>query len=228
MSGAIETITTLTARGGPIMIPLFGLSFVAITLATERALFWLSLSRVFSNRDVDTAAQALRHADPAALAKATPPQDSLPQRIISSIHSAEPHEALAVETAERFRPRIERFSTTLSTIITAAPLLGILGTVLGIIDAFDLVGSAQGAASVTDVASGIAQALITTAFGLIVALVTLFPYMVFRSLADRMLGSIELLVAAHTAGAASRARNASSDSPAARALERSLGAPANP
>ena len=207
------------------MLPLLALSLLAITLATERAFFWLSVSRVFPPRSVHAAAHALRQADPKALREVSPPTQSLPARIIAAIHESPPHDALAVETAERFRPQIERFSTTLSTIITAAPLLGILGTVLGIIDAFDLIGSAAGVTSVTDVASGIAQALITTAFGLTVALITLFPFMVYRSLANHMLGSIELLVAAHAAGTATAMRNKSTDSPAARALELSLATP---
>lgn len=209
------------------MYPLFALSLIALTLAAERALFWLGLSRSFSTATVDRAAAALRKGDQAALAKLRTDSPALPAQIIGAIAEAKPHEALAVEVAERFRPRIERFSTTLSTIITASPLLGILGTVLGIISSFDLIGSADGAASVTDVASGIAQALITTAFGLTIALIALFPYMIYRSLSNRVLGSIELLVAARLAGASEGAQQKDyADSPAARALEESLKAPA--
>ena len=209
------------------MYPLFALSLIALTLAAERALFWLGLSRSFSTATVDRAAAALRKADQSALAKLRTDSPALPAQIIGTVAEAKPHEALAVEVAERFRPRIERFSTTLSTIITASPLLGILGTVLGIISSFDLIGSADGAASVTDVASGIAQALITTAFGLTIALIALFPYMIYRSLSNRVLGSIELLVAARLAGASEGVQQKDyADSPAARALEESLKAPA--
>jgi biopolymer transport protein ExbB len=83
----------------------------------------------------------------------------------------------------------------LSTIITAAPMLGILGTVVGIIQSFGLLGSVDTVADPSAVAGGIAQALYTTAFGLIVALVTLFPYAIFRSLADKAFARLETLAA---------------------------------
>ncbi|MEM7622209.1 MAG: MotA/TolQ/ExbB proton channel family protein, partial [Planctomycetota bacterium] len=79
------------------------------------------------------------------------------------------------------------------TIITAAPMLGILGTVTGIIRSFSLLG---GEAAVTDpaaIAAGIGEALFTTAFGLTVALITLFPHAAFRSQADRCLARFEVL-----------------------------------
>jgi biopolymer transport protein ExbB len=68
----------------------------------------------------------------------------------------------------------------LDTIVTMAPLLGILGTVLGIIQSFDLLGS-TGIQDPKAVTSGIAQALITTAAGLTVALLTLVPFNYFVS-----------------------------------------------
>src|SRR5690606_10220492 len=112
-------------------------------------------------------------------------------------------EVAAREAIEIVRPAIERFSATLSTIITAAPMLGILGTVTGIIRSFAAVGAqaaaGAGAGEATDptlVADGIAQALYTTAFGLLIAIVTLFPYVIFRARIDRALGRLELLAAA--------------------------------
>ncbi|MEZ6318396.1 MAG: MotA/TolQ/ExbB proton channel family protein [Phycisphaerales bacterium] len=105
-------------------------------------------------------------------------------------------EAAALEQIEHLRPKIERFGVVLATTIAAAPLLGILGTVTGIIRSFDLLGGAETVADPTSVAAGIAEALFTTAFGLIVALVTLFPYAVFRSQAERCLGRLEALGAA--------------------------------
>ena len=64
--------------------------------------------------------------------------------------------------------------------ITVAPLLGILGTVLGIISSFQLLGT-SGIADPKLVTSGIAQALITTATGLTISIVTVFPYNYFRA-----------------------------------------------
>ena len=72
----------------------------------------------------------------------------------------------------------------LDTIITMAPLLGILGTVLGIIQSFDLLGQ-SGIQDPKAVTGGIAQALITTAAGLSVALVTLVPFNILVSRVQR-------------------------------------------
>lgn len=63
-----------------------------------------------------------------------------------------------------------------STIITAEPMLGILGTVIGIIQTFDALNAADGAANPLSATSGIGEALITTAAGLIASLILLFPY----------------------------------------------------
>jgi len=68
----------------------------------------------------------------------------------------------------------------LDTMITVAPLLGIFGTVLGIISSFEILGSG-GIADPKLVTGGIAQALITTATGLGISIITVFPYNYFRS-----------------------------------------------
>ena len=105
-------------------------------------------------------------------------------------------EALAVDAVESQRRRLERFMPTLSTIITAAPMLGILGTVLGIISSFEVLSEQSAAAGGTDprsVSLGIAEALITPAAGLIVSLLTLFPYNAFRAQIERTLTRLETL-----------------------------------
>ncbi|TVQ62724.1 MAG: MotA/TolQ/ExbB proton channel family protein [Phycisphaerales bacterium] len=104
-------------------------------------------------------------------------------------------ENAAHELLERARPAFERFAPTLSTIITAAPMLGILGTVVGIIASFRLLGGSGPIDDPTAVAGGIATALYTTAFGLVIALGTLFPYAIFRARADRLIGRLETIAA---------------------------------
>jgi hypothetical protein len=89
---------------------------------------------------------------------------------------------------------------SLSTIITAAPLLGILGTVTGIIKSFNLLGEQSALTDPRNVAGGIAEALLTTALGLVIALVALFPYMIFRGQSDRSVGRMESLIAAAQEG----------------------------
>ncbi len=115
-------------------------------------------------------------------------------------------DAVAVEAVEQQRPRLDRFMVTLSTVITAAPLLGILGTVVGIIESFRILGEQSTLTDPREVAGGIATALLTTALGLVVALMTLFPYMVFKSHVDRALGRLESVVAAAQQGESLGAR----------------------
>ena len=83
--------------------------------------------------------------------------------------------------AERQISRMSRGQSLLDTVITLAPMLGILGTVLGIIHSFNILGS-QGIDNPTEVVAGIAQALVSTAMGLSVALLALLPFNLFRSL----------------------------------------------
>ncbi|WP_018248999.1 MotA/TolQ/ExbB proton channel family protein [Orenia marismortui] len=72
--------------------------------------------------------------------------------------------------------KMEKRLGVLDLIATIAPLLGLLGTVLGIIDSFNILAGAQGMASPSALSSGIAQALISTALGLVVAIPTMLVY----------------------------------------------------
>jgi len=87
--------------------------------------------------------------------------------------------------AERQIHNMSRGQTLLDTVITLAPMLGILGTVLGIIHSFNILGS-QGVDNPTEVVAGIAQALVSTAMGLSVALLALLPFNLFRSLLQKL------------------------------------------
>ncbi len=72
--------------------------------------------------------------------------------------------------------RSARGMVLVSTIITAEPMLGILGTVIGIMQTFGALNGADGVANPMAATSGIGEALITTAAGLIASLILLFPY----------------------------------------------------
>jgi len=82
--------------------------------------------------------------------------------------------------------RIRRFLRTLMITASIAPLLGLLGTVWGMIDAFRRVAERQGLGMATKLATGIYQALVTTAAGLVVAVLALFFYYLLRSWADML------------------------------------------
>ena len=86
--------------------------------------------------------------------------------------------------------RMRRFMNVLDTMITVAPLLGIFGTVTGIIQSFNVLGT-SGIEHPEVVTAGIAQALITTAAGLAIAILTVFPYNYFNSLVEDVAIQIE-------------------------------------
>ena len=87
--------------------------------------------------------------------------------------------------AEKQISSMSRGQSLLDTVITLAPMLGILGTVLGIIEAFNILGT-QGVNNPTEVVGGIAQALVSTAMGLTVALFALLPFNLFRSFIHKL------------------------------------------
>jgi len=149
--------------GGPVMWPLLGLSLLALTLIVERLLFW---------------ARERKRAPGEVL------REFLEQRPRTE------DEGVVIEMCVvREQQRCERGMTWLDTIITAAPLLGILGTVLGIIQSFDFLS--QRAADPLLVSGGVARALITTASGLVISLVVIFPYNFFRARIRDRLDSLE-------------------------------------
>jgi biopolymer transport protein ExbB len=86
--------------------------------------------------------------------------------------------------------RMRRFMGVLDTMITVAPLLGIFGTVIGIIQSFEALG-ASGIDRPVAVTAGIAQALITTAAGLGIAILSVVPYNFFDSLCEQAALRIE-------------------------------------
>lgn len=177
------------------MWPLLGLSIISLALAVERALFWLRTHGPGRRRWLRKARNALRSGDTERAGVLGDEDATVYGLGLRTLVRGGPSEAAAVELVEQARGPIERFGATHTLIITASPLLGILGTVLGIIDSFRVLGAAEGATDLSAAAGGIAEALITTAFGLIVALVTLVPHAVFRAQADRCISALELLAA---------------------------------
>jgi biopolymer transport protein ExbB len=204
MSGLRAELAMLIERGGWVMLPLMVLSIISLALIVERIWFWIALHRPKRIRWLQRLRAAMRAGDRAAAGKLLAKDRSPYSQVGHALHEHGAGDAVAVEAVELVRPKFDRFMVSLSTIITAAPLLGILGTVIGIIRSFRLLGGGPGAGGLTDpsaVSMGIAEALLTTALGLVVALITLFPYMIFKAQAERALGRVESIIAAAQQGA---------------------------
>ncbi len=192
----LQTFIDVMNRGGWVMWPLLALSVAGLTLVLERAWFWVRLNNPARLRHVARMGKLLRQGDRHAAAELAQAHGDIYGQVVTQLLAERHTPALVTEVVESQRRRLERFMPTLSTIITAAPMFGILGTVIGIIASFDLL-SAQGMATdPKQVGVGIAQALITTAAGLLVALGVLFPYNAFRAQIEWSLGRVETLAAA--------------------------------
>lgn len=192
----MDALSELFERGGWVMWPLAALSVLGLTLIFERCWFWLATNTPWRVGRYRRVGRYLRGGQFERAAALIDGDRSIYGRLVRRLMD-EPSvtDAVATDAFEDQRPRMERFMPTLGTIITAAPMLGILGTVFGIIDSFDILGDEQ----VTDpaaVADGIAQALLTTVVGLIIAIVVLFPYNAFRAQIDRATGRMDSLIAA--------------------------------
>ena len=213
-----ESFLSLMSRGGPVMWPLLGLSLLSVTLAFERLWFYIMQNNPGQLARVRQMGRLLRNGEHQKIEALVESDESvygaMLRRLLGEKHISE---AGIIDAVESQRSRLDRFMPTMSTIITAAPMLGILGTVLGIIDSFQVLSVTGTAADPSQLSYGIAEALITTAAGLIVSLICLFPFNAFRAQTERTLSRMESLAGAIEAGnkTANLATAASSPQPPA-------------
>lgn len=172
------------------------MSVLSVAMSFERFVYWARCHGRGRRRWLRLLGERLRSGNRDGVATMISKDRSVYARTVAVLLNTPLGQApIVADVVEQARHECERFGTSQSTIITAAPLLGILGTVLGIIESFDLLGAGGEVTDISAVAGGIAEALITTAFGLIVALITLFPYMAFRAHAGRCVSTLEALAA---------------------------------
>jgi len=164
-------------EGGPMMWPLLLTSLVALTVVFERLIF---IVREGSNRKpalVEAIFAAVERGDLDAAGKAGAGSHDF---VVRTLTYALKHRDVSYSNALLAAANIElqRFNrgiAPLDTIVTLAPLEGLFGTVTGMIHAFGLLGAAELGAPAA-ITGGIAQALIATAFGLVIAMVALLPF----------------------------------------------------
>jgi biopolymer transport protein ExbB len=182
---------TIFHNGGPVMVPLLFCSLVSLTVIIERAIFWTIVGMRANQGLVHEVMTLCQAGDWEGVRKRAAGSKSYVIRIlISGILHRDYSLVKAMEAAAADEiARMRRYMGVLDTIITVAPLLGIFGTVLGIIGSFDMLGG--GIDHPEAVTKGIAQALITTASGLGIAIFTVFPFNYFNSRIERAARFIE-------------------------------------
>ncbi|MCS7151343.1 MAG: MotA/TolQ/ExbB proton channel family protein [Endomicrobia bacterium] len=178
-------------KGGIIMYPILLCSVVSITIIIERLIFFSTVKinpalvektlELISKKEMDKAKKIVEKL-PVIL-------KDIFIRGIDEFFSINFEEILR-DTAEQQIPKLERFLPLLAAIASVSTLLGFTGTVFGMIKAFESIATA-GYASPQVVAKGIAEALITTAAGLIVAIPTIAFYHYFNYRVNRYISRLE-------------------------------------
>ncbi|BAY64786.1 MotA/TolQ/ExbB proton channel family protein [Calothrix sp. FACHB-1219] len=193
----MNNIGNLFTAGGVVMWPLLGFSILAVALIIERIVFWVKINNR-QNRVVREVLQLYRLDNVVgALDKLQQNADLPMSRIfLAALELEEPTPEefrLALESeAQAEIPLLKRFQNIFDTIIGLAPLLGLLGTVLGLIISFESLDIGDvGSTKTSNVTGGISQALVSTASGLIVAIFTLFFANSFRGLYMRQIAWIQ-------------------------------------
>lgn len=178
-------------KGGPVMWPLLACALAAVAVIGERTGWWWRESQ---KRDLPRREQvlaALEHADvPAAQRLAEGSEDPAVRMIRQSLDHEHPSIPVALQMAAGIElQQAGRFLSVLDTLVTLAPLLGLLGTVTGLMRAFLKIGEAE--LSVVPVTGGIGEALIATACGLLIAIVSLVPLNYFSGKLARLQFELE-------------------------------------
>jgi len=167
----------LIISGGPIMIPLLLCSIAAVAVGLER-LWYLVRTRIDAEElmeDIQLALGQGKVLEAMQIAKKTrgPVAAVLAGGIAYYDRSKDEIKEHMQEIGQVEIYKMEKRMNILNMIVSIAPLLGLLGTVTGIINAFNVMGQMRGLHQASDLSSGIAEALITTAAGLIIAIPTM-------------------------------------------------------
>ncbi|MCL6628192.1 MAG: MotA/TolQ/ExbB proton channel family protein [Armatimonadetes bacterium] len=177
MTWAVNAFQFLS-KGGPVMIPLILCSIISLAVMFER---FVRLHRASGNADslmsrIESLLALGKSADAIRLCEVegTPVAQMLASGL--SCHDASLAERCMEEYALKTMPDLHKRLSILDTIITIAPLLGLLGTVTGMIRAFHVISTKTGLGTPTAITGGVAEALIATATGLAIAICTLVGY----------------------------------------------------
>jgi len=191
-SSSGELMLDLFISGGPVMYPLLACSIIVMTVIIERIFFWIGMDRKRDKVLVDEVLDLCRTGSWESIrSKTTGSKDYIIKILVTGILHRDFSMSKAMESAaaEEIK-RMQTYMAVIDTMITVAPLLGIFGTVIGIILSFEVLGT-TGIEHPQAVTSGIAQALITTATGLGIAILSVFPYNYFNSRIERAALNIE-------------------------------------
>jgi biopolymer transport protein ExbB len=196
---ATKNLLEVIQDGGPLMIPILVCSFVLCVFIFERVIS-LRRGRVIPGPFVKRFLEQLREKQidrDTALELCEQNKSPVAEVFAAAVKkwdrpSVEVEQAI-IDTGERVTNGLRRYLRLLNGIATISPLLGLLGTVLGMIKAFNAIATASAMGRPELLAAGIGQALLTTAAGLSVAIPALIAYLFFVGRVDRLIMDIDAL-----------------------------------
>ena len=176
--GTEMSMMDLFHAGKEIMWPILLLSFVGITVVVERLLFIIRENGTREAQAVEKMLELVEKRDIAgALAIGQKSKDFIARILVYTLNNKEYSMSNAfVRASGQELGRFSQGMATLDTVITAAPMLGLLGTVTGMMKTFGALGGGNLAAASGAITGGVAEALIATAAGLLIAIMALFPF----------------------------------------------------
>ena len=175
--------------GGWMMIPIILCSLIGVTIIIERILYFRNTRDTHDTDRMLTFIEQEKFTDALALAESQ--ANPVLRTLSAGILKRTEHPEKAMEAAGLAElTRMKRGLTALDTIITLGPLLGLLGTIIGMIDSFGIM-SESGLGQPHAVTGGVAEALVCTAAGIFVAVTTLIPYNYFQTTIEQVTERIE-------------------------------------
>jgi len=182
-------------KGGLLMWPILACSVIAIAVFAERLLY-LHRASIHVGEFLQGLANLLQRRN---FAEALRESAGTPGPVARVIHAAIiRHDAprnelreIVQEAGQLEVPKLERFLGVLAAVAYVAPLLGLLGTVTGMIDAFGTLSANGGYATVTELSNGVYKSLLTTAAGLVVATPTFIAYSYLSSRVNALMHEME-------------------------------------
>lgn len=181
-------------KGGPLMYPILLCSVLALAIFLERLWTFARVRRGFSDLVNKVESLVVKSRIEEALQTCRQIDTPLARIFVAALRSAgksrDQIKIAVEEVGAREAAPLERYLGLMGTLATISPLLGLLGTVLGMINAFNVI-AVQGVGTPATLGGGISQALITTAAGLCVAIPTILLHKYLASRADRMILDME-------------------------------------
>lgn len=186
-----NVVITWFNKGGPIMWPILLVAIVAVCVVGERAIWWFRQGLRRDPEKLEKVLAALENADfPEASRLSKDSTDPVLRMIWHGLNHVHSSLQGALQVAAGVELRMAgRFLTIMDTLVTLAPLLGLLGTVTGIMRSFGTLGDQE--VNVAAVSGGIGEALIATACGLGIAIISLVPYNYFTSKTTKLQFELE-------------------------------------